>query len=79
MVARGRRRWRASGCGRWKGYKLFESVEIGLLVMCVRGIEPRTREGDENGEEQRAWFGGKRWREDDDELHPSSIYLKFSP
>jgi len=59
MVARGRRRWRASGCGRWKGYKLFESVEIGLLVMCVRGIEPRTREGDENGEEQRAWFGEK--------------------
>ena len=29
--------------------------------MCVRGIEPRTREDDEIGEKQRAWF----WEEKD--------------
>jgi len=28
--------------------------------MCVRGIEPRTREGDEISEKQRAWFGEEK-------------------
>ena len=47
------------------------------MMRRVRGIEPRTLEGDEIGEKQRARVGGKSEREDDDDLLPSSIYSNF--